>query len=233
MKTKVSILIYSLILSFVLIGSCKKDEEDDNPAPVPVSTVTDIDGNVYHTVTIGAQTWMVENLKVTRFRNGDPIPNITDETEWSNMVSSARCNYNNDSAKGQVYGRLYNWYAVTDSRYICPSGWHIPSQAEWTTLVNYLGGVTIAGGKLKETGTVHWLSPNTGATNSAGFNGLPAGTRNNSGSFSNEKNHGYWWTSDENDADNAWEWNVNYNHSDIYNYYDVKSTGFSIRCVKD
>ena len=233
MKTNGFVLISTLIFSIVLIGSCIKDEEDNNQTPVPITTITDIDGNVYHVITIGSQTWMVENLEVTRFRNGDSIPNITDETQWSNMTSAAWCNYENDQAKGVLYGRLYNWYAVADSRNICPAGWHIPTQAEWTTLINYLGGESVAGGKLKETGTVHWLSPNTGATNETGFTGLPCGTRNSSGSFSNEKNHGYWWTTNENDSTSALEWNVNYNHTDIYNYYDTKSTGFSIRCIKD
>jgi len=216
------------------VTGCKKDNNESEASVIPVNnTVTDIDGNVYHTIIIGSQVWMVENLQVTHFRNGDPVPNIINESQWSSLTSPAWCNYDNDSLKGAYYGKLYNWYTVNDSRKICPSGWHVPSQTEWNTLVSYLGGTTLAGGKLKETGTVHWLNPNTGATNETGFTALPAGTRNNSGSFSNEKNHGYWWTSDENDTLSAWEWNVNYNHQDIYNFYDSKTTGFSIRCIKD
>lgn len=233
---KKKIYFYALIvmgLGLILTISCKKDD-DNEPAPTPVNnTITDIDGNVYHFITIGTQTWLVENLKTTRYRNGDSIPNITDETQWSNMTTGAYCNYDNNALNSDTYGRLYNWFVVNDSRYICPSGWHIPSDADWTILVNYLGGESVAGGKLKETGTTHWLSPNTGATNETGFTALPAGTRNSSGSFSNAFNHGYWWSTTEKDASNSWDRNLNYNHIDIYRNYDPKTTGFSIRCIKD
>ena len=140
-------------------------------------TVTDIDGNVYNTVTIGTQVWMKENLKVTHYNNGDEIPNIEDNAAWTGLSNGAYCNYQNDNDFVDTYGRLYNWFAVDDGREICPTGWHIATDAEWTILSDYLGGRHIAGGKLKEAGTTHWASPNTGATNSSGFTGLPSGMR--------------------------------------------------------
>jgi uncharacterized protein (TIGR02145 family) len=142
---------------------------------VETNTVTDIDGNIYHTVTIGTQVWMVENLKTTKYRNGDPIPNVTGNA-WAALTTGAYCWYNNDAATYKAtYGALYNWYAVADSRNIAPTGWHVPTDAEWTTLTTFLGGESVAGGKLKETGTNHWTSPNTGATNETGFTALPGG----------------------------------------------------------
>ena len=161
------------------------------PGPEPIcgpetGTVTDIDGNTYQTVKIGDQWWMAENLKVTCYRNGDAIPNITDGTTWASLSTGAYCEYNNDINNVATYGRLYNWYAVTDSRNIAPAGWHVPSDAEWKQLEMYLGMSqseadatgwrgTDEGGKLKEVGTMHWNSPNTGATNESGFTALPGG----------------------------------------------------------
>ena len=167
-------------------------------------TVTDIDGNIYNSVTIGNQVWMAENLKTTKYQNGEAIPNVTDDTEWSNLVTGAYSDYNNDPSNSDTYGRLYNWYAVDDSRNICPSGWHVPNYSEWTTLENYLGGYLVAGGKLKETGTTHWSSPNTGATNETGFTALPAGGRgSNPGDFIYLGERAVWWTS----KDSVTYWN--------------------------
>ena len=160
-------------------------------------TVTDIDGNLYYAVIIGSQCWMAENLKTTKYRNGDAIPNVTDNTTWSALITGALCNYNNDANNMTTYGRLYNWYAVSDSRNIAPVGWHVPTDVELTTLTDYLGGLSIAGNKLKEPGTTHWASPNTGAVNETGFTALPGGYRVSSGSFSNLGNNGYWWSSTE------------------------------------
>jgi uncharacterized protein (TIGR02145 family) len=117
-------------------------------------TVTDIDGNVYQTVTLGGQVWMAENLKVTRYRNGDPIPCVNDASAWSGLSTGAYCHYNNDFNNAAIYGRLYNWYAVSDSRNIAPGGWHVPTDTEWQTLVDLLGGSSVAGGKMKTTGTI-------------------------------------------------------------------------------
>jgi len=159
---------YLITISGVLLIFITGYKQDNNN-----NTETDYDGNVYHTVTIGTQIWMVENLKTTHYRNGDPIPNVPDNTQWSNLTTSAYCNYNNDANNAKTYGLLYNWYAAINSLNICPVGWHVPSANEWKKLETYMGGVGVAGGKMKEAGTTHWISPNTKAGNSSGFSGLP------------------------------------------------------------
>jgi uncharacterized protein (TIGR02145 family) len=145
------------------------------------STVTDVEGNVYNTVTIGNQTWMKENLKVTKYRDGTAIGTTTASIP-NDSSSKYQWAYNGAESNVSTYGRLYTWYAATDSRGVCPSGWHLPTNAEWTTLITYLGE-SVAGGKMKEAGTTHWISPNTGATNSSGFTALPGGYRNGSAAF--------------------------------------------------
>lgn len=205
-----------------------------DPACMPnIGTVTDIDGNVYITAKIGDQTWMLQNLKVTHYRNGDPIPNVTDNGAWAGLSTGAYCEYDNDINNVAVYGRLYNWYAVDDGRNIAPEGWHVPTDAEWQTLVDYLGGDAVAGGKLKETGTTHWNDPNTGATNESGFTALPGGTRYRSGSFLDMGRYAYFWSSTEIYSLNAWYRSLYYNYSQVYRYGMVKHYGFSVRCVKD
>jgi uncharacterized protein (TIGR02145 family) len=139
-------------------------------------TVTDIDGNAYNIVTIGGQAWMKENLKVTKYKDGTTIPLVTATGAWVALTTPGYSFYNN-SVTGGVYGALYNWYTVNTGK-LCPTGWHVPSTTEWTTLETFLGGASVAGGKLKETGTSKWFSPNTGATNETGFTALPGGARN-------------------------------------------------------
>lgn len=198
-----------------------------------VATVTDIDGNIYHTVEIGTQVWMVENLNVTKYRNGASIPNISDETTWSLHFSGAYCHQGNIPSNGTTYGKLYNWYAVNDSRNICPTGWHVPTDAEWSTLMSYLGGEIVAGGKLKETGTTHWTSPNTGATNESGFKALPGGTRNSVGPFSGTGSTCYFWSSTEDGNDNAWYRYIRYDTEYVQRYKNDYCTGYSVRCILD
>ncbi len=176
---------------------------------------------------------MAENLKVTHYRNGDSIPNITVNSQWSGLTSGAYGNYNNDTSYATTYGLLYNWYAVTDSSDICPTGWHIPSDAEWTTLTDYLGGVNVAGGKMKEMGTTHWTSPNTGATNTSGFTGLPGGIRSSNGYFYQINSHGYWWSSTENGSTMAWRRYLYAYDAKVDVAYNEKTYGFSIRCIRD
>ncbi|MEI6138141.1 MAG: fibrobacter succinogenes major paralogous domain-containing protein [Mariniphaga sp.] len=196
-------------------------------------TVTDIDGNVYHYITIGTQTWMVENLKTTHYRNGDPIPNVTENTVWAGLGTGAYCWYNNDAATYKAgYGAIYNWYAVVDDRNIAPFGWHVPTNAEWITLTDYLGGVSEAGGKLKEAGTAHWLSPNTGATNASGFTGLPGGYRNINGSFDWIGKYGFWWSYSEYLSKDAWSRSVYCSDSNVYRGFD-NYYGLSVRCLRD
>jgi uncharacterized protein (TIGR02145 family) len=202
------------------------------PAPF-CGTVADIDGNVYQTIKIGNQWWTVENLKVTRYQNGDSIPNVTDGGEWGGLTTGAYCEYNNDINNVATYGRLYNWYAVSDSRNIAPTGWHVPSDAEWQTLVNYLGGDAVAGGKMKEAGTTHWYSPNTGATNESGFSGLPGGYRYNVGTYNHVGYFAYFWSSTEFSSNSAWYRHLYYLYSDVYRNYDNKHFGFSLRCIRD
>jgi len=199
----------------------------------PTGIVADIDGNVYHTIKIGDQWWMVENLKVTHYRNSDPIPNVTDNGEWNGLSTGAYCEYDNNPANVETYGRLYNWYAVDDSRNIAPEGWHVPTDAEWQTLVDYLGGDAVAGGKMKEEGTTHWLSPNTDATNESDFTGLPGGIRNDDGSYGGLGSHAYIWSST--DYDGYWKWDrtLYYNNSQVNRALGTKWNGLSVRCVKD
>ena len=215
------------------VGETEEEAVASDEMAEDVGTVTDIDGNVYHTVTIGTQVWMVENLKVTHYRNGDSIPNITDDTEWGNLKTGAYCNYNNDPNNADAYGRLYNWYVVIDSRKICPAGWHVPTYKDWNILEAYLGGVPIAGGKIKEAGTAHWKSPNTGATNESGFTALPGGYRRFTGTFYYVGYYGYWWSTRAYNVNNAWYNYLGYLYSNLNRYFYSKTLGFSIRCLKD
>jgi uncharacterized protein (TIGR02145 family) len=196
-------------------------------------TVTDIDGNVYRTVKIGDQWWMAENLKVTHYQNGDAIPNVTDDTEWSNLTTGAFCDYDNEADSAEVYGHLFNWHVVNDIRGIAPESWHVPSETEWQTLIDYLGGDEIAGSKMKEAGTTHWLSPNTGATNESGFTALPCGCRFYNSSYSNMGNATYFWSSTEYNSSRAWLWLMYYDYTGVNRDYLDKRNGFSVRCVKD
>jgi uncharacterized protein (TIGR02145 family) len=246
MKKKSRILIYSLIvIGFVLIFSnaCKKDEEKEDPAPTPAPAptpgpnVTDIDGNVYHSVIIGTQTWMVENLKTTRYRDGTVIPNITDNTQWLNLTTGAYCDYSNNTSNTSIYGRLYNWYAVNNN--LAPTGWHVPTSAEWTVIANYLGGWSSAGGKLKENGTTHWNSPNTDATNETGFRALPGGIRNidppgGTATFNGIGSSGCWWSANDYNGNPAY-YTVNYSSIELFHSNNGwgKRYGYSVRCVKD
>lgn len=217
------------VLDVTIIGG--KSSAVFNPGKT-YGTLTDIDGNVYKTITIGTQTWMAENLGTAHYRNGDPIP--TGSYAWNVGTEGAYLNYNNTTDKDIIatYGRLYNGYAVFDSRNIAPVGWHIPNYAEWLTLITYLGGLDIAGDKLKETGTAHWQSPNTGADNSSGFTALPGGDH---GIFDFELIgwRGYWWSSTEKGTGDTYFWDLNYDYSGISSIYSSKGFGLSIRCIKD
>jgi len=185
-------------------------------------------------VTIGSQVWSATNLDVSTYRNGDVIPQVTDPTTWTNLTTGAWCYYNNETAHGTIYGKMYNWYAVNDSRELAQAGWHIPSDTEWTTLINTLGlGNTFEiGGKLKTTGTTLWNSPNTGATNETGFSGLPGGFRYN-GTFMDLRNIGFWWSSSAFNSTYSWYYQLMYNSAFIVRTNDFKSLGLSVRLVRD
>ena len=197
-------------------------------------TVTDYDGNVYPTIKIGGQWWMAENLKVTHYRNGDPIPYVTDNSTWAGLTTGAYCTYNDNKRIVAAYGGLYNWYAVADSRNIAPAGWHVPTDAEWQTLVDYLGGYSVAGGKMKEAGTTHWRSPNTGATNESGFSALPGGFRDyNNGLFGYMGDYAIFWSSTAHFSYSAWDFYLHYNDAQGLFFYNDRHYGFSVRCVRD
>jgi len=198
----------------------------------PGEPLTDIDGNTYNTVWIGGQLWMAENLKTTKYTDGMPIPLVTDNVQWAGLTTGAYCWYNNDVANKAIYGALYNYYAVQTGS-IAPIGWHVPSEAEWTQLENYLGGSSIAGGALKETGTTHWLSPNAGATNITGFTALPGGLRRSYGPFDSIGRNGFWWSSTEFNAAGTWYRVMTYADSYVGSTSKPKEFGFSVRCVRD
>jgi uncharacterized protein (TIGR02145 family) len=220
-KIKISGLIL-LILLLLLDHSCKKS--DDN-------SVKDSDGNTYQTVTIGTQVWFVEDLRVTHYHTGDPIPNVTDGTVWSNLTSGAYCDYDNAQSNSIIYGRLYNWYAVRDNRNICPIGYHVPTTDEWLILINYLGGIAVAGEKLREQGTDHWNDAfATSVYNESGFTALPVGTRGNNGVFSGRGDRVGWWTSTKYDS-NAGTWVMN--HYQIVESSWNQKCGVPVRCLKD
>ena len=216
--------------------------------------VADIDGNIYELVTIGTQTWMKENLKTTKYNDGTALPNITDNTAWSALTTGAYSDYNNTPSNSSTYGRLYNWYAVDNNaatkvasnggKNVCPTGWHVPSDTEWHSLILYLdqnaqdgsnhgNESLIAGSKLKETGTAHWQSPNTGVTNETGFTALPGGSRNSNGSYNTIGTFGNWWSSTEYSSTLAYfrcMYNIN---STVSRYGLDKPYGFSVRCLRD
>ena len=250
-------LILALALTSTLFA-CKKETTTPNNTSNPISCVDnpninftaigtpvgkfsdcikDIDGNVYKTVTIGTQTWMAENLKVSKYSDGTTIPNIIDNAQWQNNTTGAWSYYNNDATNNSKYGKLYNLYAVSKTtngnKNVCPTGWHVPSDAEWSILTDFLGGDSIAGGKMKEVGTTSWNSPNTGATNISLFTGLPGDYRNYNGSYFNIGSFGSWWSSTEFDTYYAWSRDLGSNGGLAGYYYNTKDFGLSVRCLKD
>ncbi len=221
---------YKLVFS----GFSKKADDKQGTG----GTVKDIDGNLYHTVTIGTQVWMVENLKTTKYKDGTAMPLVTENATWGNLTIPGYCEYNNDAAISiKTYGALYNKYAITTGK-LAPAGWQVVTAAEWALLTKYLGGDSIAGGKIKSTGTKEagtglWLDPNTGATNESGFTAVPAGGRLPDGTFEFGGYRGAWWSSSEVTAINE---RGRFTHSDfilvgIYSFNN--NYGLPVRCVRD
>jgi uncharacterized protein (TIGR02145 family) len=198
-------------------------------------TVTDTDGNVYQTVTIGTQIWMKENLKTTRYNDGSPIPLVTANVAWSNLAAGGYCWYDDSATYGNSFGALYNGYVVQTGK-LAPKGWHVPTDSEWLVLTAFVGGLNAAGGPLKETGTAHWAPPNIAASNTSGFSALGGGYRFGNGSFSNVDSGGYWWSSARNSTSGLWRLVVSYIFEYVLNdsvptaYY---TWGYSVRCVKN
>ena len=193
----------------------------------------DASTNNLNTIKIGNQTWTTKNLDVTTYQNGDAIPQVQDAAAWRNLTTGAWCFYENKTANGSIYGKLYNWYAVNDPRGLAPNGYHIPTDSEWTALTTYLGGLSVSGGKMKDAGLLYWLSPNTGATNSSGFTGLPGGYRFYTGFFNNVGAYGYWWSSSEYNTDYSWSRYLGNYIGYVASYFSYKQNGFSVRCIKD
>jgi uncharacterized protein (TIGR02145 family) len=195
-------------------------------------SVRDLDGNVYRTVQIGQQTWMAENLKTTQYSDGQPIPRIMDDSEWETFTQGGYCYYNNEFSIKYLYGALYNWNAVKTGL-LCPSGWHVPAEADWTILTDYLGGESEAGGKLKESGTTHWESPNTGATNETGFTALPGGSRLTNSEFYGIGVNGIWWSATESPGDFAYFHYMSGDEQNMRTFDGSQKNGYSVRCVKE
>lgn len=230
MKTKLKNRISLIVVctSFLVLAvSCKKASEDDP------SVIKDGDGNVYATVTIGTQIWLLENLKTTRLNDGTKIPLVTDLSDWKDLTTMGYCWYDNNEAtyKGD-YGALYNWYAAKNDK-LCPKGWHVPSDLEWTTLTTFLGGEDLAGGKLKETGTTHWRAVNEGATNESGFTALPGGTRDYYNDFIFIREGAIFWTSTEASSTDAVDRHFGYYNATIFKGDRPKNYGASVRCIKN
>lgn len=244
---KISGSIFLIAVFAILISSCKHDEPKPgvidesmvnfNP-DVTYETTTDQDGNEYKTVTIGTQTWMAENLRTTKYRNGEAIPEIQDSTAWvqSTLKTGAYCNYKNTTNENDIkmYGRLYNWYATVDIKNLAPEGWHVADTLDWNILIKQLESATLAGGMLKETGLVHWKITNTGATNETGFTALPAGYRKSTGgSFLGMGNSSVFWTKAKKNTTDAFGYNILNNGTGCYQVKYKFKYGFSVRCVKD
>jgi len=233
--TKLSAFSIAIVAIMLQFSGCKKS--NDNNSNPPAGTVTDIEGNIYHTVTIGNQVWMVENLKVTKFIDGSTIPLVTDDTAWVGLTTPAYSWYNNDlKSNKELYGALYNWYAVNSGK-LAPTGWHIPSEQELDTLLAYLGGHYLAGGKLKSIGTVDsqnglWMSPNEGATNESGFTAYPGGYRVYS--FSDISKKGNWWSSTSTSPlASAYLFYLSYYSQDAILAFAGQDLGLSVRCIKN
>jgi uncharacterized protein (TIGR02145 family) len=245
--------LFILPIILLAIAGCKKTDNNSSQVQnngivfnpnIAYGTVTDIDNNTYKTVTIGNQTWMAENLKVTRYNVGVQIPLVIDNTLWSKLSTPGYCWYNNEATTYKaIYGALYNWYSVNTGK-LAPIGWHVPTDTDWNILEKYLdstadtniiGGVGIdIGDKLKETGTNHWHIPNSVATNSSGFTALPGGYRaNNDGRFQIISLDGFWWSSTVDHTHNPLDRTIYCTGSQIYRTVYTPTDGFSIRCVKD
>lgn len=235
----------------------KRPPVNPNGINIAGPNVIDIDGNTYQSVTNCGLTFTKQNLNVSKYSDGTPIPQVTNLTQWASLTTGAWCYYNNDPANGAVYGKLYNWYAVAGiydaasaanpalRKKLAPAGWHVPTDSEWSNLINCLdpnadGGnnFNIAGGKMKSIGTLQagtglWQSPNTDATNASGFTGLPAGYRSFNGTFDYIGYFGYWWSSSEPSTTSAWYRYLNYYNGNADRGNDYKDYGFSVRCLRD
>jgi uncharacterized protein (TIGR02145 family) len=218
---------------FFTVIACKKEETTSTPSPTTSSeTVKDQDGNSYKTVKIGTQTWMAENLKVTKYNDGTSIPVITDKKAWDTTNTAAMCEYDNSNANGTTYGKLYNFYVVESSK-VCPIGWHVPSDQEWITMINFLGGDSIAGNKMKAIDNTLWTNLSSNSTNSSGFSGLPGGNRWADGVFDGITRHTTWQTSTEANSTSSFGRYISNTTANVGRSWTSKRYGLYIRCLKD
>jgi uncharacterized protein (TIGR02145 family) len=245
--SKFNLFIAFISLSSLIAISCEKSDDESlngrtssifNPTKT-YGTMTDQDGNIYKTITIGTQTWMAENLRTTKYNDGSAIPNVSDSIAWSSLLSGAYCNYKNTTDIDFIAtnGRLYNWYALNSGK-LAPQGWHVPSRDEFETLITNLGRDTITGGKLKESGITHWINPNTGATNESGFTALPSGYRGSLGYIFQGDGHltGYWTAFSDGDysyGEYSYAETLIYDEKKIATYIFGKYFGLSVRLIKD
>ncbi len=224
---------YVRAYAFSYSGTASYGEQFSFTTTASRASTTDIGGNTYQLVTICNQTWIQTNLNVTKYRNGDIIPQVTDATQWIGLTTGAWCYLNNDPANA-VLGKLYNWYAVNDPRGLAPLGYHIPTDAEWTTLTTCLGGYSIAGSAMKETGNNYWYGDYPTGTNSSGFTALPGGYRSDRGAFYNDGMSGCWWSSSEPLVGvYAYDLYLNNNNGSSFRNFDSETNGLSVRCIKD
>jgi uncharacterized protein (TIGR02145 family) len=216
----------------VFLSDCEKDLYS------PAGSVKDVDGNIYTSVKIGKQTWLGENLKTTKYKNGILIPYVIDGFQWTNLTTGAFCYYDDSQINRNIYGNLYNWYTVKTGN-LCPDGWHVPSDTEWKKLEEYLGRSYDAGGRLKEAGTEHWEEPNYGGINSSGFSALPAGSFSTSifggslSSFIGINTYAGFWSSTEADVQTATERSLSSDDHVLGSWNEAKYSGLSVRCLKD
>jgi len=218
----VSLILSAAVLTAMMVISCGGGASKEEGASREVTS--------FNELTIGKQVWMTQNLDVDKFRNGEVIQEAKTEGEWEDAYQPAWCYYNNDPANGAKYGKLYNWYAVNDPRGLAPKGWHVPTDAEWTILTDYLGGVEKAGAKMKSKNG--WYD-NGNVTNSSAFSGLPGGNRTNNGAFDGIGFLGYWWSSTEDGTNDAWNRLLNYYNGGVSRSFGGKEYGFSVRCLRD
>jgi len=224
MKFSTSILILGVLVLITL--GCKKEEKPPDP-------ISDIEGNKYKTVRIGTQVLMAENLKTTLFNDGSEIPLVSNSSDWKDLTAPGYCWYNNDMvANKDVYGALYNGFTVTKGK-LCPTGWHVPTSDELQQLLDFSGDTITGGGKLKEAGTSHWLSPNRGATNSSGFVALPSGIRYFEGSFTAILRYTGYWSSTDTGTNNESFLSLYFGDATVKINQVSKNYGLSVRCIKD
>ena len=233
-----SIVLTGVLLSQLLIMSCDKEDNDsggkDNESQQSIhDTITDVDNNQYPTIKIGDQVWMDENLKVTQYNDSTPIEHIgTSASDWENTTSGAYCWYENDQSNKELYGALYNWYAVKTGK-LCPQGWHVPTKEEWQTLLDFVSSEGYQGNEAEVLKAESlWIDGGKGSDEFL-FGALPGGTRSRYGNFSSSDWSGHWWTSTEYDSGLAWQYDMSSYEPEVMKSYFHKTVGFSVRCVKD